>query len=548
MLLALAVVAGALMVLAHRAEPMLRARIVQKLSDHFHARVELDSFHLELRDGLRAEGKGLRIWPPTPATEGPAPETMTGGAPLIRLAEFRFRAPIRYKPGEPIRISVVQLKGLEIDVPPRRHKDPQAEEKPAPASSEETAKAKPGVGLIQFEVAGVECNDAHLTIETSKPGKLPLEFAIAHLRLSNIKSGEPMKFEAELTNPKPVGTIHSTGSFGPWVVDDPGQSAVIGDYKFEHADLGGFKGIAGILSSVGHYQGVLRDLTVDGETDTPDFRLTHFGSPMALHTKFHAHVDGTNGDTFLEPVEATLGGSHFWANGKVVRVVSGGAGPGGANSPDKSGHDIAMKVNVDRGRIQDFLRLASKSGEAVMTGDLTTKAEFDISPGQVPVEQRLKLSGTFSLEDVQFASDAIRGRIAELSARGQGRPKAEKNGNQADVRSTMGGTFQMGGGVVTLSTLQYTVPGAVIDLKGKYEVDGGSLDFKGTAKMDAKVSEMVGGWKGLLLKPVDRYFQKEGAGTMVPIHIDGTRESPHFGVDIKEMKGTSAQRPDEPQR
>ncbi len=40
----------------HRAEPLLRARIVQGLEDHFHARVELNSFHVELRGGLWAEG------------------------------------------------------------------------------------------------------------------------------------------------------------------------------------------------------------------------------------------------------------------------------------------------------------------------------------------------------------------------------------------------------------------------------------------------------------------------------------------------------------
>ena len=116
-----------------------------------------------------------------------------------------------------------------------------------------------------------------------------------------------MGFEAELTNPRPVGTIHTKGSFGPWVVEDPGESPVTGDYQFEHADLGGFKGIAGILSSTGHYEGTLRDIVVDGETDTPDFRLTHFGTALPLHTNFHARVDGTNGDTWLEPVEATLG-------------------------------------------------------------------------------------------------------------------------------------------------------------------------------------------------------------------------------------------------
>ena len=96
---------------------------------------------------------------------------------------------------------------------------------------------------------------------------------------------------------------------------DPGETPLTGDYRFEHADLSGFKGIAGILSSTGHYQGTLRDLVVDGETDTPDFRLTHFGTALPLHTKFHAKVDGTNGDTWLEPVDAMLGQLALWTRG-----------------------------------------------------------------------------------------------------------------------------------------------------------------------------------------------------------------------------------------
>ena len=173
----------------------------------------------------------------------------------------------------------------------------------------------------------MECDGAHLTIETSKPGKLPLEFAIAHLSLKGVSNGDAMGFEAELTNPRPVGTIHTKGSFGPWQVDDPGESPITGDYIFQNADLSGFKGIAGILNSTGHYQGTLREMVVDGETDTPDFRLTRFGTALPLHTKFHAIVDGTNGDTWLEPVEAMLGQSHFWTSGQVVRVAPGADGP-----------------------------------------------------------------------------------------------------------------------------------------------------------------------------------------------------------------------------
>jgi len=46
-------------------------------------------------------------------------------------------------------------------------------------------------------------------------------------------------------------------------------------------------------------------------------------------------------------------------------------------------------------------------------------------------------------------------------------------------------------------------------------VQGGTLDFIGNAKMQASVSEMVGGWKGLLLTPLDRYLKKDGAGTEI---------------------------------
>lgn len=45
-------------VVLRRVEPFLRAQIVTTLSQHFHARVELDSFHVSLVDGSRPKAKG----------------------------------------------------------------------------------------------------------------------------------------------------------------------------------------------------------------------------------------------------------------------------------------------------------------------------------------------------------------------------------------------------------------------------------------------------------------------------------------------------------
>jgi hypothetical protein len=96
----------------------------------------------------------------------------------------------------------------------------------------------------------------------------------------------------------------------------------------------------------------------------------------------------------------------------------------------------------------------------------------------------------------------------------------------------MRGDFKLADASLDLSNLHYDIPGASIKLAGVYSLDGAKFNFTGTADMQATVSRMVGGWKGVLLMPVDKFLQKNGAGTEVPFKIDGTRSDPHFGLDF----------------
>jgi hypothetical protein len=189
-----------------------------------------------------------------------------------------------------------------------------------------------------------------------------------------------------------------------------------------------------------------------------------------------------------------------------------------------------------------------------MTGSVTMKFKLHIPPGTAPVHERLELKGSFALDRARFASAKIQDRIAELSLRGQGRLQDLKDlkaldplktADAASILSQMQGNFQLAKGLLTLPALDYAVPGALIQLHGTYVLDGGALDFTGTAKMEATVSQMVGGWKGLLLKPANRFFKKDGAATEIPIHIEGTREDPKFGIDFNRMKSSSPERPGE---
>jgi hypothetical protein len=534
----LSALAVAVSVIARRAEPLLRAYIVSELEQYFHARVELDALHVSLARGLRAEGQGLRIWPAAQldSTEG------TGSGqkgPLFSLEEFSFRAPLHYAPGRPIHVSVVDLKGLTVDIPPKKPAILRAGERPGGAGPSGIPAA-----LIHLSVESIDCSDVHLLFERSDPARAPLEIPIASLKLSGIGAGSTMKFKARLTNPRPEGKILTQGTFGPWRVDDPGATPVAGTYEFKNANLADFRGIRGTLSSTGSYQGPLRELTVDGQTDTPDFALTRFGTPMKLETRFRADVDATSGDTRLEPVEATLGQSRFTVRGKIVRASSAG----GRNLPEPpaKGHEIALEVDVPRGRMEDFLRLTSSNGKPALSGWLALKASLQIPPGKEPVHQRMQLKGSFVLTDGQFANPKIQDRITELSLRGQGKPQEAKHrSDEADVHWAMQGDFTMRQGIVTLPDLKYSLPGADIALSGTYTVSGSALAFTGSAKMQATVSQMVGGWKGWLLKPADRLFKKDGAGTDVPIRVSGTAKDPQIGIELNRLKSTTPERPDQ---
>jgi hypothetical protein len=594
MLIALMVVAVALSIVARRFEPFMRERLVAVLQQRFHTHVELAYFHISVHHGQEEEwgmwatGRGLRIWPPHQEGGDHLLEVAVGSKPLIDLGEFSFHVPLRYETMQRLHIGEVRLKNLVIDVPPRSERDKQKRLEPAMDSSEgpttsidrtpqqAPATAEPG-GLASLTVDRVICEGADLTLETDKPDRVPLDFEISHLTLMHLAAGKAMDFEAELTNPKPKGSIESSGSFGPWIVADPGESAVNGKYRFEHADLSTFNGIAGMLSSTGTYAGSLRQMAVDGESDVPDFRLTSFGNAVPLHVRFHARVDGTDGNTWLEPVDATLGSSHFTTRGKVVLLLPAAAAaePAVLNSsaadpvPGKpaagkqdsvpavsadprstlaqQGRLIDLKVVIDRGKLNDFTRLVNRSSTSMLTGDVSATATLHLPPGTDPVQLRMKLDGHFKLTDAQFTSPKIQDRVEELSLRGQGRPGELKTTDSKTIRSEMEGSFHVDHGVIALPDLHYGVPGADVTVNGTYTMDG-KLQFEGTARMEATVSKMVGGWKGFLLKPADRYFRKGGSGTLVPIHIRGSRDAPEVGIDFNRMKETSPEKPGDKQQ
>src|SRR5205085_4324570 len=128
-----------------------------------------------------------------------------------------------------------------------------------------------------------------------------------------------------------------------------------------------------ILSSKGTFDGELDRIAVNGETRTPDFRLDVAGNPVPLDTTFAAVVDGTDGDTYLNEVSATLLHTAIAAKGAVV----------GADGV--KGKSVQVKVTIASGRIEDVLKLAVKGDRPLMSGKLALHANLDLPAGKADV-------------------------------------------------------------------------------------------------------------------------------------------------------------------
>ena len=485
-----------------RAQPILRARVIETLSTRFKSRVELGELHVWISHGLHVDGKGLQIYGATDPNPWEA-----GVQPLLEIGEFRFQTALRNLFRDPMHVDTIFVSGLTLNIPPKNDR-------------QGLNKLRRRGGKMSIFVDHFVCTDTRLLINTQRPEKPPLEFDISDLRLKDIGPDQPLRFVATLRNPKPVGDIQSSGLFGPLNENSPRDSAVKGDYSFTNADLGTLKGIGGILSSTGHYEGTLGRIEVNGETDTPDFRIASSGHRMPLRTDFHAIVDGTDGDTYLNPVKATFLHSWLTARGKVVRMKSG------------HGRQIDLDVAIDRAAIEDLLRLGVKTDPPVMTGALQMKTIFSLPPGTEDIADRLRLAGEFHIPDASFTNDKVQKRIDSMSLRGLGQTKQLQESPDTKVRSDLQGTFTLRQGMLAFSFLHFQVPGMHADMAGRYSLDGNTFDFHGLARMDAKLSQMTSGWKSILLKPVDPFFAKHGNGAEIPFKITGTRAEPHFGVDF----------------
>jgi hypothetical protein len=477
----------------------LRQRVVSTLADRLDAEVELADLAVRVYPKPSAVGTGLTI----------RHHARRDVPPLVSVKRFTIDADL---PGVwRKRVTRVNLEGLEIQIPPRDR------DKQASAGQDVRRDREPHTSMRELVVAEVVADEARLVILPRDAGKNPKVWAMHRLHVQSVGFDQKMPFRTVLTNAVPPGEIEATGTFGPWQADEPGGTPLSGDFTFDRADLGVFRGISGILSASGTYGGTLDTIDVRGRTSTPDFTVTVGGHPVPLTTRYHAIVDGTNGNTALQRIDATFLNTSLVATGGVFGVEG------------IKGRIITLDVAMDNGRLEDVMRLAVNTDGPPMLGALSLRTKFELPPGKQDVVEKLRLDGRFVIESGRFGNAEVQQRINDLSRRARG--NVGKDQPAARVTSDFAGRFGLNAGTLSIQKVTFNVPGAVVDMSGQYELRSGALGFKGNLFLDAKLSQTTTGWKSLLLKVVDPIFRKSGR-TVVPIKVGGTRHAPSFGLDV----------------
>jgi hypothetical protein len=475
--------------------PFSRKAVLKELEDASLSKVDVDTFHGTYfpRPGCVLEHVTFQ--------HNPKP----GAPPLITVERIRIEGSFPGLFRKAVRR--IRAQGMRIRIPP-------------PGTDEHFQTPQ----RSNFVIDDLIADGATLEVASRQPDKEPLKFSFHDFALSHVGSSGPASFKARLSNPEPPGEITATGKFGPWNADDVGKTRVSGEYFFQHADLGVFRGIAGLLSSSGKFSGVLDGIEVQGVTDTPHFTVTSSSHQVQLRTRFHVVVNGENGDTFLETVAANFWKTTVWSEGNVAGRVG------------QPGKTASIELGAKDGRIQDILLLFVRSQRAPWSGTVSFRAKVSIPPGKRPFLERVGLQGDFGIDAGSFTKFEAQQGVNSLSegARGdEDRHKPEKDEAEAEtVLSDLKGHVLLKDGTARFSSLSFSVPGALAKLQGTYNLISERIDLRGTLKTDAEPSKTTHGAKALILKLLDPFFKKKHVGYLTPVKITGTYEHPSFGLDL----------------
>ncbi len=371
---------------------------------------------------------------------------------------------------------------------------------------------------IKTTVAQLVANGTMLEIAPRRQGGQPMRFAFPRLMVTNIGRSKVLNFQTLIQIPKPTGDLRVSGSVGPLMLGRIADTRIAGSFQLRHADLSGYKAIAGNLSAEGRFQGTVGYAAVFGQTEISNFEVTSSRHSLGLKAEYSAIVDGTNGDVVLPSVQAHFLSTTVFGEG----TISG-----------KQGKTMMLSLESSQGRVEDLLRLFVTADRPPLEGPINLNARIVLPPTHEPFIRRVRLEGNFTISEAEFTNPRTQEKVGELSARARGKTSQIKSkGGPEPMTAELEGDVQLRHGIATVPTALFATAGAVAKGSGAYDLTTEAIDFRGKLAIHASLSKAAGGLKSILLKPLDPFFKKGGQGAVLPVRMSGTYSHPVFKVSL----------------
>ncbi len=193
-----------------RFEPYIREQTVEYLSKRFDSDVQLTALDISMpnvsamkflmRRGrgtiARVEGEGFSI----------RHKSNPDFPPIFVMKKVSFDVDLGSLFDSPKIIHSVTIDGMEINIPPREDR------KTADLSDNDSDQPDADTDVL---VEDVLITNSSLTIFPKDKTKVPLHFDLHNVKLESAGRHVAMKYDANLTNPRPPGEIHSAVNFWP---------------------------------------------------------------------------------------------------------------------------------------------------------------------------------------------------------------------------------------------------------------------------------------------------------------------------------------------
>jgi hypothetical protein len=414
--------------------------------------------------------------------------------PLIAIEKLTVQGSITGMFTSPKRLARLQLSGMRIVVPPEG--SPQRAEK------------------FVFKTGGDSLEILKIGVERALLEFVPsYRLGIDSLALDGVGSGKPWRYSAVLTNTKPPGVIRASGEFGPWKSGDRGAILVSGEYTYNDVDLGVFRGISGTLQAKGKFSGPLARIETDGALEIPNFHVDKSGSTVPMKVDYRAIVNGANGETYLDRVEARFFRTTLVARGPIANET------------------VRLDLSVPRGRIDDILRLFVHEKSSPISGAVKLTGKFVWPPGERKFVEKIRLNLDFGVENARFRSEKTQNSIDLLSKSGQGQSKKEAEADPRTMLSDLRGGVAFRNGVANFNGVSFAVPGASADIHGTYGLVDKQVNLRGVLRTTGKLSDTTSGFKAFVLKAINPFLKKKNEVKIVPFKITGTFKDAKVGLD-----------------